>query len=203
MAKQAATNGLDRGATTRAALVQSATDLFVEKGYGAVSVRDLARRTGLTTGAIYGHYRNKAALLVAAIDDRIEVDLESRSHRGGKPRSFVEVIGQQWRNYRSRSAMRALLVEGAAAARVDDEVRDDLAALLDGKLDEWRAIYHDLQVSERMDPDADMETVLVMLFAAELGLGMLESIGVDLPKPSAWERTVERLLSTVYPARRR
>ncbi|MFN8028099.1 MAG: helix-turn-helix domain-containing protein [Acidimicrobiia bacterium] len=202
MAKQAATNG-DRGATTRAALVQSATDLFVEKGYGAVSVRDLARRTGLTTGAIYGHYRNKAALLVAAIDDRIEAELEGPSHRTSKARTFRESIGHQWRNYRSRSAMRALLVEGAAAARVDDEVRNDLAALLDGRLDEWRVIYHDLQVSEKMDPDADMETVMVMLFAAELGLGMLESIGVDLPKPSAWERTVERLLSTVYPARRR
>jgi hypothetical protein len=28
---------------------------------------------------------------------------------------------------------------------------------------------------------------------------VLESIGVDLPKPSAWERTIERLLGTVYP----
>jgi AcrR family transcriptional regulator len=201
--KQAATttNG-DRGATTRAALVQSATDLFVEEGYGAVSVRDLARRTGLTTGAIYGHYRNKADLLVAAIGDRIEAELESPS-LGKKPANLVHSIGRQWRTYRTRTAMRALLVEGAAAARVDADVRTELSTLLEAKLEEWRVIYHDIQVAEHLDPEADMETLMVVLFAAELGLGVLESIGVNLPKPTAWERTIERLLGTVYPRRRR
>ena len=67
---------------TRAALVQSAYDLFVERGYGAVSVRDLARQTQLTSGAIYGHFRNKADLLVAAIADHIERDLYQVGNAG-------------------------------------------------------------------------------------------------------------------------
>jgi TetR/AcrR family acrAB operon transcriptional repressor len=198
-----AESAADRGAITRAALVQSATQLFVEEGYGAVSVRDLARRTGLTTGAIYGHFRNKADLLVAAISDRIAAELETPSvaHKG--PTNLLDSIGRQWRTYRSRSAMRALLVEGAAAARVDEDVRTELSETLEAKLDEWRAIYHDIQESEHLDPQADMETLMVMLFAAELGLGVLESIGVALPKPLAWERTIERLLGTVYRGRRR
>jgi AcrR family transcriptional regulator len=188
---------LDRGATTRAALVASATEMFVEDGYGAVSVRDLARRTGLTTGAIYGHYRNKADLLVAAIGDRIASELEAPGV--GKRANLFDAIGRQWRTYRSRTAMRALLVEGAAAARVDAEVRAELSTVLEAKLDEWRGIYHEIQVNEHLDPEADMETLMFLLFSAELGLGVLESIGVDLPKPNAWERTIERLLGTVYP----
>ena len=190
----------DRGRTTREALVRSAAELFVEEGYGAVSVRDLARQTHLTSGAIYGHFRNKADLLVAAIADRIAVELEGPR---GKATGFSGYIGRQWRSYRSRTAMRALLVEGAAAARVDDDVRDELSELLSTKLAEWRAIYHEVQINEKMDPDVDMDTVVVMLVAIELGLGVMESIGLDLPKPAAWERTVARLLTSLFPRGRR
>jgi len=192
--------GGDRGQTTRAALVQSATELFVEEGYGAVSVRDLARRTHVTSGAIYGHFRNKADLLVAAIGDRITTELELPR---GRTAGFTVYIGRQWRTYRSRTAMRALLVEGAAAARVDDDVREELSALLTAKLDEWRLVYRQVQVSQHLDPEVDMDTLVVMLVATELGLGMLESIGIDLPKPAAWERTIERLLTSLQPRRRR
>ena len=185
-----------RGPITRAALVESATELFVSDGYGAVSVRDLARRTHVTSGAIYGHFRNKADLLVAAIADRIASDLESRS---AKSLTFSVAIGRQWRNYRSRTAMRALLVEGAAAARIDEDVRDALTTLLNAKLDAWSVIYKTLQISENMDPGADMEALVFMLMATELGLGVLESIGVELPKPAAWQGTIDRLLSSLYP----
>ena len=195
-AEDAARAPVGRGRTTRAALVESATELFVTDGYGAVSVRDLARRSHVTSGAIYGHFRNKADLLVAAIAERIATELEPRS---AKPLTFAETIARQWRNYRSRTAMRALLVEGAAAARIDDDVRNELTALLDAKFGEWRAIYKALQIAEKMDPDADMETLMFMLMATELGLGVLESIGVELPKPSAWEGTVNRLLTSLHP----
>jgi AcrR family transcriptional regulator len=190
----------DRGRTTRDALVQSAAELFVEEGYGAVSVRDLARQTHLTSGAIYGQFRNKADLLVAAIADRIAVELEGPQ---GTASNFSGYIARQWRTYRSRTAMRALLVEGAAAARVDDDVREALTQLLNTKLDEWRAIYHEVQIREKMDPDVDMDTVVVTLLAIELGVGVMESIGIDLPKPAAWARTVERLLTSLSPRRRR
>jgi AcrR family transcriptional regulator len=198
-AKSAGVAG-DRGRPSREALVRSASELFVEEGYGAVSVRDLARRTHLTSGAIYGHFRNKADLLVAAIADRIAIELEAPR---GKANNFSGYIGRQWRTYRSRTAMRALLVEGAAAARVDDDVREELSRLLSTKLDEWRLIYHEVQITEKMDPDVDMDTVVVMLVAIELGLGVMESIGVDLPKPAAWARTVERFLTSLQPRRRR
>lgn len=197
MSRQAEATTSDRGAATRAALVQSATKLFVDDGYGAVSVRDLARRTGLTTGAIYGHYRNKADLLVAAIGQRIASELEAPV--AGRGASLVDSIGRQWRTYRSRTAMRALLVEGAAAARVDGDVRAELSTMLQAKLDEWGGVYRSIQASEHLDPDVDMDTLVTLLFSAEVGLGVLESIGVDLPRPSAWARTIERLLTSVYP----
>src|SRR3954451_4645103 len=91
--------------TTRAALVGSAYDLFIEEGYGAVTVRDLARRTHVTSGAMYGHFRNKADLLVAAIADHIDQDLYLAPN--GQP-GFRHYLQRQWRSYRSRAGLRAL-----------------------------------------------------------------------------------------------
>src|SRR3954452_15481259 len=182
---------LEKTRATRAALVESATALFVEKGYGAVSVRDVARRTHMTSGAIYGQFRNKADLLVAAIAEHISLDLEQPSRQGS---DFRTAIARQWRTYRSRAGMRALLVEGAAAARVDDEVRSQLNELQSARIADWKRIYHDIQEHEGIDPDVDMDAVLIMLWATELGLGVLESWDVELPKPRVWGQLADRVL---------
>ena len=70
------------------------------------------------------------------------------------------------------------------------------------KLAEWKAIYHQFQVTEGLDPDVDMDAVLILLWATELGLGVLESWDVELPQPATWARLVDRVLSLLEaPAR--
>jgi AcrR family transcriptional regulator len=184
----------EKARTTRAALVESASALFIEQGYGAVTVRDLARRTQVTSGAIYGHFRNKADLLVAAIAQHITEDLYLPPNGRTGLRDYMQ---RQWRSYRSRAGLRALLVEGAAAARVDPDIRRQLNELQSAKLDEWKAIYHQIQENEGLDPAVDMDSVLIMLWATELGLGVLESWDVELPKPATWARLVDRILGSL------
>ena len=86
-------------------------------------------------------------------------------------------------------------MEAAAAARIDPDVRRQLNELQTSKLAEWRTIYHEIQEAEGLDPDLDMDALLIMLWATELGLGMLESWDVELPKPGTWARLVDRLLA--------
>jgi AcrR family transcriptional regulator len=179
---------------TRAALVQSAGDLFEASGYGAVSIRDVAGHNNLTTGAIYGHFRNKADLLAAAIADRIESDLEGPKygHVG-----LTEYLSRQARAYPSRAGLRALLVEGAHAGHVDEDARREIGELYEAKLAEWRAIYQGLQRDDDSFVGIDMGTLVVLLWAMELGLGMLEAAAVDLPKPAAWSATLRALLEGI------
>ena len=184
---------------TRAALVRSASELFIEQGYGAVSVRDLARRTQVTSGALYGHFRNKADVLVAAIGDHIEQDLYLPSTGRVTLRAYMQ---RQWKTYRSRAGLRALLVEGAAAARIDPEVKRQLHELQTATLAEWRTIYQELQEQEGLDPTVDMDAVLTMLWATELGLGLLESWDVELPNPATWGRVVDRFIGSLEPLSR-
>lgn len=49
-------------------ILEAALDSFYEKGFHGASVRDIARRVGVTVPALYYHYENKEGLLVALIE---------------------------------------------------------------------------------------------------------------------------------------
>jgi AcrR family transcriptional regulator len=49
-------------------ILTAALDAFYEKGFHGSSVRDIARRVGVTVPALYYHYENKEGLLVALIE---------------------------------------------------------------------------------------------------------------------------------------
>ena len=53
----------------RAALLQATIDLITEKDLGAVSLRAVARRVGVTNAAPYHHFKDKTALLAEATAD--------------------------------------------------------------------------------------------------------------------------------------
>ncbi len=52
------------GATVLPPILACAMEAFQEHGYHATTVRDIARRVGVTVPALYYHYENKQALLV-------------------------------------------------------------------------------------------------------------------------------------------
>jgi AcrR family transcriptional regulator len=51
--------------TLRAALVDAATTLIAEKGVDALSVSELTRRLGVSSGAPYQHFTSRQDLLAA------------------------------------------------------------------------------------------------------------------------------------------
>jgi AcrR family transcriptional regulator len=67
--RQAATS--PRGSARRAELLAAAARLFRERGYGGVSVADIAERAGITAGAVYKHFPDKRALLTEPIREMV------------------------------------------------------------------------------------------------------------------------------------
>ncbi len=55
----------DKRARTRAALLKAARDLVAEKGYERTTLEDVATRAGMTSGAIYGNFKNRDDLFMA------------------------------------------------------------------------------------------------------------------------------------------
>src|SRR5262247_2432068 len=58
----------DKRDRTRAALLGAARALVREKGYERTTLEEVATRAGMTTGAIYGNFKNRDELLVALGD---------------------------------------------------------------------------------------------------------------------------------------
>ena len=55
-------------ANTRTAILSAAERLFVEKGYHAISMREIADAVGMTKAALYYHFRDKEQLFVAILE---------------------------------------------------------------------------------------------------------------------------------------
>jgi len=55
----------DKRERTRAALLEAARQLVREKGYEQTTLEAVATRAGMTTGAIYGNFKNREELFVA------------------------------------------------------------------------------------------------------------------------------------------
>lgn len=54
----------------REAILKAARDVFAELGYGATTVRDIIRKTGLASGTFYNYYKSKEEVFQALLDDR-------------------------------------------------------------------------------------------------------------------------------------
>jgi len=55
----------DKRERTRAALLEAARALIRERGYEATTVEEVAKRARMTTGAIYGNFKNRDELFIA------------------------------------------------------------------------------------------------------------------------------------------
>jgi AcrR family transcriptional regulator len=70
----------ERAASTRAALMAAARELFTERRYDAVGTEEIVRAAGVTRGALYHHFGGKAELL-EAVYERLEAESTERVAR--------------------------------------------------------------------------------------------------------------------------
>lgn len=169
---------------TRTALVDLAAELFAERGYVQTSMRDIARRARMTTGAIYGQFRNKADLLAEAISVRTTSELEAQSMVPGA--DHVETLTRLARQSGRRRRLRALIVQGAAGAHTDGETRARLHDEQLAHLRAWIAAYEEHRERLGIDPAVDLQAAVVYTWAVELGLGVLEAFGIEPRSKKGW-----------------
>jgi AcrR family transcriptional regulator len=67
----------ERSAATRGALVAAARRLWGERGYAAVGTPEIAKEAGVSRGAMYHQFSDKAALLLAVVE-AVETDVTQR-----------------------------------------------------------------------------------------------------------------------------
>jgi AcrR family transcriptional regulator len=68
---------------TRAALLETATAMFAERGFARTSLDDIAAATQVTRGAVYHHFESKQAVF-EAVFDALEKDMSARLVRAAQ-----------------------------------------------------------------------------------------------------------------------
>jgi AcrR family transcriptional regulator len=98
------TNPVEAAKGTRELILDAAIDLFSQKGYDAVSIRDLARSVGIRESSIYNHFKGKEDVMDSIINffidelskyDPNEVPMEVLMEKYG-PEGFMDVAGRAY-----------------------------------------------------------------------------------------------------------
>ncbi len=112
-------NRAERAADRRQAIFEAALDEFIERGYAATRLDDVARRAGVAKGTIYLHFKDKQALfqeLVRAALLPLISRLAALPSGGGSVRALVESFAgsfvKEVVETRRSAIVRLILAEG-------------------------------------------------------------------------------------------
>jgi AcrR family transcriptional regulator len=187
---------------TRTRLVAAAAEVFSERGYDKAGVQEIARRAGLTTGAIYGRFDGKAELLLAAIEahSRSEFDALFADHRfDGRATDLLATVGSHLVT-RDHERGQALLLEAFVAARRDPEVAALVRDVLDDRAARLAELVAAAKASGAIDPDLDTQAVVRFCHAVGLGFLLFEAADLSQPEAAPWEALISRLVNAIAPA---
>ena len=166
-----------------------AADLFTEEGFGQTSVRDIARRANVTSGAIYGQFRDKSDLLAEVIREHVARELDAQCQMVKRQASHVEALAELGRQFRQRRRLRSLILQGAAAAHSSQETLATLREQQLAQIEVWTAEYESHRERLGIDPSVDVHTAVLYTWAAEVGLGILEAFDIAPDDPENGPRS--------------
>jgi AcrR family transcriptional regulator len=199
MATALRANPLPEDTTDR--LVAAATEVFAERGYDKAGVAEIARRAGLTTGAIYSRFPGKAELLVEAIRRCApeELDILFAEHGfEGRAADILRTVGAHLVT-RPSGPDQAILLEAFVAARREPELRSVLTEQFFARRRNLAILLETGQEAGIVDPDLDVEAVVHFAHAVGLGFLLYEALGIPNPDPDAWEKVIAKVVRSLDP----
>ncbi|MDG1117957.1 MAG: TetR/AcrR family transcriptional regulator [Flavimaricola sp.] len=107
-------------------VLDAALSLFMEQGFARTSVEQVARRAGISKGAVYLYFESKEAILVGLVNRAIaplsEVLFENITSFEGDPRpalaQILRLMGQVMGQQRNRAVPLIVLHEAPAAPNI-------------------------------------------------------------------------------------
>ena len=185
---------------TRDRLIGAAAQVFLDVGYDGARVVDIARKAGVTTGAIYSQFRDKADLLVKAlaaqsiyaVSNVLLTNTELPVASMLRALSEIVVEGEL-------HPTELLLLDAAVAARREPELREQLTGAIEQRTDVLAAMIERARKERVVADDVSTDAVVRLMLILGFGSIVTRSLGLEAPDHAAWTRLVGRLLSGVAP----
>jgi AcrR family transcriptional regulator len=152
----------EEAAETRKAILAAARALFAERGYAAVSTTEVVDQAGVSRGALYHHFGDKADLFRAVFSD-LETELNetvtAQALASEDPAAAFVAGCRAWMDFAARDDYRRIAVIDAPAVLGHEEwhavdASIGLASMVGG----LRALHRAGVLAER--PDRALATVL-------------------------------------------
>lgn len=188
--------------TTR--LLDAAAAAFVEHGYDRAAISDIARRAGVTTGAVYPRWPRKHDLMADAVDHIFHQILpEQRLKQLGIDQLPAFNLISMWSALLLRpDPSQELLVQAFASARTTEAVQERLRQYLDTRADQVGRLVERAKAEASEDPGYSTEAITMMIQAVAIGMVFILSAGLDdrhFPTHEEWVRLNEAMLQIAFP----
>ena len=161
---------------TRRALLDTARTIFTAQGYAATTTEEIVRRAGVTRGALYYHFRDKAALFEAVFDEVRGEHIEAlratmATAEGDAWQRLMAWVGLTLERVMDPSVRRIVYLDGPAVLDWSSEQRRAPAIAL---LREIIAPLMAAGVIERLPLDALARQLWALFFNAAVDIAQAE-----------------------------
>lgn len=182
-------------ATNREAILAAASGVFAELGYGATTVRDIIRITGLASGTFYNYFKSKEEVFEALMDDsarRLRPRLRAeRSHSRNFPDYLRNAIRAYFEFLAEDRGAYAVMRRNTGALRV----RMDTPEVVAGFEEIRSYIEEDIANGRLPNVDAEYLTAAAVGAAMEVGDRLIMRDEPDIE--AVTEFTVNLLLNGI------
>ncbi|GJM37796.1 MAG: hypothetical protein DHS20C19_11630 [Acidimicrobiales bacterium] len=179
-------------------LLAAAVDLFIEKGFDKAGVAAIARRAGVTTGAIYSRWTGKQEMMLDAIGLVMHEQLDRLLSAGTT--SLTDVLSALGAELVVRSdTADILLAEALVIARRDPEFHSMLSRRLLEQEQRLAEVFEAGKRTGEIDPDLPTDAIVALCHAIAIGFAMFGSIDRELPAADGWNAVIERLIVAAQP----
>jgi AcrR family transcriptional regulator len=187
--------------TTRDRLLSAATAVFSERGYDGAGVQEIARRAGLTTGAIYANFSGKAELLFEAIGSRSADELDDLLRSQRRSLTAGELLAEMGSHLLDEpepgDAQAGLLIEAFVAARRDGDLSHLVRGLIDERARGIGALVDVARSEGSVAPDVSGDALTRFALVLALGSLLYTSIGIDRPDEDEWSSLIRRIVRSL------
>ncbi len=196
------------GSAKQDAVVEAATAIFLEQGFGAASMDEIARRAGVSKATVYSHFESKPALFGAIVQQRCQRTMSSMlAELGDRPvAETLTAVGRQFLDVLmmpgSLPLYRVVIAEAPRFPELGRIFYEAGPGRVASALAQYLADLHVQGALEAPDPRRAAE----QFFGAVLGqihVRMLLEVAGEPPSPDERGRHVADAVSTFLDGRRR
>ena len=188
-------------ATTRRLLDAAAAE-FLERGYDGSVISNIARRAGLSTGAIFSRWPTKDDIMVAAVDHILEkiAPRQRLADLGISDAPPVEILVTWGTDLLTADLAQSAFKHLFGSAHAYPSIQQRLQEFLEKQADQLAVMVEQTKADGLCDPELSTTALALMIQAIGVGTDLLISAGRSerlIPPEQEWADVIVRMFAAV------